>query len=156
VSLASAKAAYLKLETFTGGITEVALLNMTDEQFRECYFSRQKTIYARALASALLNGELRLAELPFLPDDEVRRLLCAVKGIGNWTTDVYLLFILHRTDVFPTGDLAMVNAMKQVFDLPKTTTTETLVEQAEAWRPFRSIATMLFWQHYLGVRKKKS
>ena len=156
VSLASAKAAYLKLETLTGGITADALLRMTDLQFKECYFSRQKTVYARALAQAVTDGQLDLQTLPDLPDIEVRKVLCSVKGIGNWTTDVYLLFVLHRTDIFPTGDLAMVKAMKELLQLDPTIAPVELINHAKQWRPYRSIATMLFWQYYLGVRNRKA
>jgi DNA-3-methyladenine glycosylase II len=78
-----------------------------------------------------------------------------VKGIGDWTADIYLLFALQRSDVFPIGDLAMVNALKDVKQLPAHTTKEELLVLAETWRPYRSIATMLLWHHYIKKRNIK-
>jgi DNA-3-methyladenine glycosylase II len=85
----------------------------------------------------------------------VRGILKQVKGIGDWTADVYLLFALQRTDVFPVGDLAMVNALKEVKQLPANTPRETLLTIAEHWRPYRSIAAMLLWHHYIKTRNIK-
>ncbi len=155
VSLASALSALQKLKEKTGQITPEALLVLSDEELKACYFSRQKTVYARLLAENILNGNLNLQELEQLPDDEVRQKLTAIKGIGNWTTDIYLIFILHRTDVFPVGDLAVVNAYKKLKKLPPETSKERLLQLAEAWKPFRTIASMLLWHEYLSRRKIK-
>lgn len=155
VSLASALSALQKLKEKTGQITPEALLFLSDEELKACYFSRQKTIYARHLAENLLNGTLDLKQLEQLPDEEVRSKLTAIKGIGNWTTDIYLIFVLHRTDVFPIGDLAVVNALKRLKNLPIETPKEKLLQLAEAWKPFRTIATMLLWHEYLSRRKAK-
>jgi len=154
VSLASALSALQKLKEKTGQITPEALLVLSDEELKACYFSRQKTVYARHLAENVLNGNLNLQELEQLPDDEVRQKLTAIKGIGNWTTDIYLIFILHRTDVFPVGDLAVVNALKRLKNLSETSK-ERLLQLAEAWKPFRTIASMLLWHEYLSRRKIK-
>ncbi len=77
---------------------------------KACYFSRQKIVYARHLAQTILEGKVNLGNYIHQNDDAIRIELKQVKGIGNWTTDVYLLFALQRTDIFPIGDLAMVNA----------------------------------------------
>ena len=82
-------------------------------------------------------------------------MLKQIKGIGDWTVDVYLLFALQRSDVFPTGDLAMMNALKQVKELPKHTSKEEIIEMAETWRPYRSLATMLLWHYYIKTRNIK-
>ncbi len=155
VSLASAKAAFDKLKATTGRITAKKILQLTDAEMRACYFSRQKTIYARELANAILTKKIDLKKLSHMPDEEIRQQLKTVKGIGDWTVDVYLLFCLQRTDVFPTGDLAMMNAFKQLKAIPKTSTKERIVEMAEAWRPHRSVATMLLWHHYIKTRNIK-
>jgi len=154
VSLASALSALQKLKEKTGQITPKTLLFLSDEELKACYFSRQKTVYARLLAENVLNGNLNLQELEQLQDDEVRQKLTAIKGIGNWTTDIYLIFILHRTDVFPVGDLAVVNALKRLKNLSETSK-ERLLQLAEAWKPFRTIASMLLWHEYLSRRKIK-
>jgi DNA-3-methyladenine glycosylase II len=155
VSLASALAAFNKLKQKIGTVTPQKLLQLSDEELRACYFSRQKTGYARHLANAIISGELNLKKLSSGHDDEIRAALTQIKGIGNWTVDVYLLFALQRSDVFPVGDLAMVNALKEVKQLPKHTSREDIIALAESWRPHRSIATMLLWHHYIKTRNIK-
>jgi DNA-3-methyladenine glycosylase II len=155
VSLASARAAFNKLKEKIGQITPAKLLQLTDEELRACYFSRQKTVYARHLAEALISKKIQLSKLTASHDDEVRVILKQVKGIGDWTADVYLLFALQRTDIFPVGDLAMVNALKEVKKLPANTPRETILSIAEHWRPYRSIAAMLLWHHYIKTRNIK-
>lgn len=155
VSLASALAAMQKLKEKIGKISAENLLILTDEELKACYFSRQKAVYARDLAENMLNGNLDLAQLEILPDEQIRTKLTAVKGIGNWTADIYLMMILHRTDIFPAGDLAAVNALKKLKNLPKETSKEKLLQIAEAWKPFRTIATLLLWHEYLSRKKVK-
>ena len=87
-----------------------------------------------------------------MPDDAIRTELKALKGIGDWTVDIYLLHALRRTDVFPVGDLALVNSIKMVKHLQSTTKQE-LLDLSNKWKPYRSIATMLFWHYYI---KKKN
>ena len=152
VSLASARAALNKLKERIGTITPKKLLALSDEELKACYFSRQKTVYARCLANAIVSKQIILKNFSDLDDAEIRRQLKTIKGIGDWTVDVYLLFALQRTDIFPLGDLAMVNALKEVKQLPKETKQEELLKLAERWRPYRSIATMLFWHYYIQKR----
>lgn len=155
VSLASAKAAFDKLQERLGTITPQKLLLLTDEELKACYFSRQKTVYARELAMAIAQNKIYLPSFKHKEDELIRKELTAIKGIGNWTVDVYLLFALQRSDVFPTGDLAMMNALKATMQLPKHTTKETIIDIAENWRPYRSAATMLFWHWYIKKRNIK-
>ena len=155
VSLASARAALEKLKEKIGTITPEKLLALTDEELRACYFSRQKTGYARHLAQAMVSGQLNLKKLSSASDNTIRTELKKIKGIGDWTVDVYLLFALQRSDIFPLGDLAMVNALKEVKQLPKEAAKEELLALAEAWRPHRSIATMLLWHHYIQTKNIK-
>jgi len=150
VSLASALSALNKLRERLTEFTPERLLLLNDEEMRACYVSRQKTIYLRHLAQALTTGQLNLAELENMEDAGVRAKLTALKGIGHWTTDVYLMFVLQHADVFPIGDLAAVNAMKRVKKLPSDTTKEQLLEISLAWKPYRTIATMLLWHFYLS------
>jgi DNA-3-methyladenine glycosylase II len=90
-----------------------------------------------------------------LPNEEVRTRLKALKGIGDWTVDIYLIHALRRTDIFPLGDLALVNSLKQLLSLPASTTKENLLHLAEPWRPYRSLATMILWHHYIQTRNIK-
>ena len=122
VSLASALSALNKLKERVQELTPSRLLLLTDEEMRACYCSRQKTLYIKYLAEVLLSGKLNLSELENLSNDTIRTKLITLKGIGNWTIDVYLMFVLQRADIFTIGDLAAVNALKRVKDLPSTTT----------------------------------
>jgi DNA-3-methyladenine glycosylase II len=155
VSLASARAALNKLKEKIGLITPKKLLSLTDAELRSCYFSRQKTVYAKCLAEAIITKQIDLKKLSVLEDAVIRQQLKNIKGIGDWTVDVFLLFALQRADIFPLGDLAMVNALKEVKQLPKETSQEKLLLLAENWRPHRSMATMLLWHHYIQKRKIK-
>jgi len=156
VSLASALSALNKLKERLQELTPARLLLLTDEEMRACYVSRQKNVYLKYLAEAILSGQLNLEALQDMPDDEVRARLTALKGIGNWTADIYLIFVLQHPDVFPIGDLAAVNALKRVKNLPAETTKEQVIEVAAQWQPYRTIATMLLWHYYLSAPKAKS
>ena len=155
VSLASALSALQKLREKVKEILPENLLMLTDKEFRDCYCSSQKTIYIKQLAEALHNKLIDLDEMEKLPDDSIRSKLTKLKGIGNWTVDVYLMFVLHRSDIFPAGDLAAVNALKRLKQLPKETSVEELLTIAAQWKPHRTIATMLLWHYYLSSPFKK-
>src|SRR6202012_1070545 len=139
VSLASALSALNKLKERVQELTPARVLLLTDEEMRASYVSRQKTGYIRYLAEALLSGQLKLGELPHLPDEAVRGKLVALKGIGNWTADGYLMFALQRADIFPIGDLAAVNALKRVKQLPAKATQEEMLKITEQWQPYRTL-----------------
>lgn len=151
VSLASALAALNKLRERIKDITPENFLVLTDEELKACYFSRQKMLYVRGLAQELQDGLLDLLALELLPDDEVRARLIRLKGIGDWTIDVYLMFVLNRTDIFPIGDLAALNALKRVKRLSKEVSKDHLSKLATRWQPYRSIATMMLWHLYLSA-----
>ncbi|MEO3405146.1 DNA-3-methyladenine glycosylase [Mucilaginibacter sp. CAU 1740] len=151
VSLASALSALNKLRERVQEITPARVLLLTDEEFKACYCSRQKTGYIRYLAEAIISGQIDLEAMEQMPDDIIRTKLTALKGIGNWTVDVYLMFVLQHPDVFPLGDLAAVNAMKRVKNLPKETNKEELLVLTEQWKPYRTIAAMLLWHYYLSA-----
>ncbi|MFD2287071.1 DNA-3-methyladenine glycosylase 2 family protein [Pedobacter petrophilus] len=153
VSLASALAAVNKLKEKIGEIRPELLLQLNDEEFKACYFSRQKMAYARDLAQKIVSGDLSLPQLALLDDDQIRTKLKSVKGIGDWTVDIYLLFILHHVDVFPLGDLAAVNAMKSLKKLPKKMDKIDLLAVTTQWKPYRTVAVMMLWHYYLEERK---
>jgi DNA-3-methyladenine glycosylase II len=152
VSLASAYAAFKKLKQKIGYVTPEKILQMTDGEMRACYFSRQKIVYARELATAVKTKRLNLKKLSLLPDEEVRAELIRLKGIGHWTIDVYLMHALQRTDLFPLGDIALVNSLKEVKQLHPHTTKEEMLVIAESWRPYRTIASMILWHAYIQKR----
>jgi DNA-3-methyladenine glycosylase II len=152
VSLASAYAAFKKLKQKIGFVTPSKILSLSDAELRDCYFSRQKIIYARELANAVKSKRINLKKLSLLTDEEVRAELIRLKGIGHWTIDVYLMHALQRTDLFPLGDIALVNSLKEVKQLHPHTTKEEMLAIAEAWRPYRTIASMILWHAYIQKR----
>lgn len=151
VSLASARACFEKLLAEVGRLTPESLLDLDHAAMKRVGFSRQKTEYARLLATALIDGDLDLDGLASLPDDEVRERLMRLKGIGRWTADIYLLMALGRPDVWPVGDLALVVAAKDVKDLDARPTADEFRDLGDAWRPWRSVAARLLWNHYLSA-----
>jgi DNA-3-methyladenine glycosylase II len=155
VSLASAKAALNKLKEKIGNVTPQKITSLTDAELKACYFSRQKIIYARHLAESILNKQLNLKKLAYLPDEAVRAELKKIKGIGDWTVDVYLMMVLQRADLFPVGDIALVNSMKEVKNLHKHTGKEELLLIAKSWKPYRTVAAYLLWHAYIIKRKIK-
>ena len=152
VSLASAYAAFKKLKEKIGFVTPAKILLLTDAELRACYFSRQKIIYARELATAVQNRKLVLKRLAHQQEEDVRLELKKIKGIGDWTVDVYLMHSLQRTDLFPLGDIALVNSLKEVKQLHPQISKEEMLEIADHWRPFRTIAAMILWHAYIQKR----
>lgn len=152
VSLASAYAAYKKLKEKIKRVTPENILALTDAELRACYFSRQKIVYARELAKAIQSKQLDLKKLSSSHEDEIRTELKKIKGIGDWTVDVYLMHALQRTDLFPLGDIALVNSLKEVKQLHPAITKEELLAIAEPWRPYRTIAAMILWHAYIQKR----
>jgi len=152
VSLASAYAAFKKLKERIGFVTPSKILELTDTELKSCYFSRQKIVYARELAATVKSKKLVLKKLTDKQEDEVRHELKKIKGIGDWTVDVYLMHSLQRTDLFPLGDIALVNSLKEVKQLHKHISKEEMLKIAEPWRPYRTIAAMILWHAYIQKR----
>ena len=150
VSLASARAAFDKLESTVAEVTPELLLGLSDSELRRVGFSRQKARYGRLLAAAVRDGSLDLESLDLVPDQEAARLLTAQIGIGPWTANTYLLMALRRPDVWPDGDIALHAAYQDLRRLPVRPTTAEMVDRAENWRPWRSVAARILWHHYLG------
>lgn len=154
VSLASALSAFNKLKEKLGEITPEGVLNLSDEELKAAYFSRQKTVYVRELAKSITTGNLDLKALETLPDEEVKTELKKIKGIGDWTSDIYLLMALRRADVMPKGDLALHAAFQKLKNLEQRPNSDEFLQIAEKWKPFRAAAARLLWHFYLSERKK--
>jgi DNA-3-methyladenine glycosylase II len=152
VSLASARAAFDRIERAARPLTPARFLALSDEQLLAIGFSRQKARYGRALATAIEADELDLAALDRLVDDEVHRALQAVPGIGPWTSTIYLLMVLGRPDVWPVGDLALATAVGEVKGLDHRPDPDEMTTLGQSWRPWRSVAARLFWHDYLRRR----
>lgn len=151
VSIDSAKATFLKLREKIKIFEPSILLGLSDEEFRTLGVSRQKTSYIKALSNAILNKDIDLESLPSKTADQVRQELIKIKGIGNWTIDIYLMFCLEAPDLLPLGDIAVVNTMKELLDIHEKDAMEI---HAEQWSPYRSYATFLLWHYYLNKRNR--
>ena len=155
VSLASARAAYDRLAATVGEISPASVLQLDDATLRTIGFSRQKTAYTRHLAAAIEEGRFDPHSLTAMADDDVRKSLVALKGIGPWTAEVYLLMALGRPDAWPHYDLGLLVAAQEIKALPQRPTPEELESLAEPWRPYRAVAARILWHHYLSTRARK-
>lgn len=150
VSLASARAAFVKLTGSVDQLTPESFLGLTDIELRRIGFSRQKTLYCRELSIAVLKGVLNLEGLQRLDDSSARTDLMKIKGIGPWTANIYLLMALLRPDIWPSGDLALAKAAQKIKRLSSTPSPDLLLEVAEYWKPWRAVAARLLWHYYLS------
>ncbi len=151
VSIDSAKACFVKIESKLGEVTSKTIANCAEEDLKSCGVSRQKISYLKALSKAV-SEDLDLESLATQSADEVRNQLIKIKGIGHWTIDVYLMFSLQSPDIIPLGDIAVVNTIKELFDIHTKEEMETL---SEKWKPHRTMATFMLWHHYLEKRNRK-
>lgn len=148
VSVAAAASIWRKLETAVGtGIAPFALLAASDDALRGAGLSRQKASYARSLAEEITSGRLDLEALPE-DDEEAIDALVAIKGIGRWSAEIYLLFAEGRPDVWPAGDLAVQIALGRLKGLDERPTEKLTRTLAEDWRPHRGAAAIFLWHHY--------
>ena len=125
--------------------TPERVMTLADDEIRGVGFSRPKVTFIKDLASHVLDGRLDLRGLRKHPDDEVMRQLVAVKGIGRWTAEIFLMFRLGRPDILPADDLGLMNAVHRAYGLRKRPTPDKLRQMGEAWRPYRSIAAWYLW-----------
>ena len=148
VSVASANAPWRRLNELLGDATDPTRMHgVTDEELRSAGISRQKAGYLRSLAEVVTSGRLNLADLP-ADDEEAIAQLVAVKGIGRWSAEVYLLFAEGRTDIWPAGDLAVQIEMVRILGHDARPSEKLVRELAEAFRPHRSALAIFTWHHY--------
>ena len=155
VSLASAKAAFERLKNFVGELTPDSFLALDDIELKAIGFSRQKTRYGRELSQAIADRTLDLASLHELDDLTIRKKLTAIKGIGDWTVDMYLMMALQRLDVFPSKDLAVAIAVEEIKNLTTRPKAAELESITQSWQPYRAVATQILWHYYLNRQPLK-
>ena len=155
VSLASALSALTKLKEKIGEVTPQNLLALSNEELKFCFFSRQKIVYAKHLANVLLDAPLFLVSLADMDNDKVRSELIKIKGIGNWSAEVYLMMVLQRADLFPLGDIALIKSIRETKNLSKEISKQSIAEIAAQWKPYQTIAAFILWHGYLCRRNKK-
>lgn len=128
-----------------------AFLSLSDEALRAAGLSRPKIVYARGLAAAVAEGRLAPEALAAMPDEEAIAAIAALKGLGRWSAEIYLLFALQRRDVFPAADLALAASLADLRGLPARPDAKALRAHAEAWAPYRGLAARLLWHHWRHV-----
>lgn len=148
LSVASASAIWGRLETGLGDVTAENVLATSDETLRSYGLSGPKQRYLRASAQAVADGLLDFRKLGRMDDAEAHAHLIAVKGIGPWTADIYLLSGLGRPDVFPAGDLALQGAAQRLMGKRKRPDAEGLTKIAKRWQPYRGVAARVLWSYY--------
>lgn len=153
VSVASAASVWARLQAGLGEITPMALLSQDLEALRGMGLSRQKATYGQGVARAQMEGTIDLEHLSTLDDATAIEALVALKGVGLWTAEAYLLLCEGRTDVFPGGDVALQEAIRWADRAEVRPGTREAYARAERWRPWRGVATHLLWAWYTGVKK---
>lgn len=154
VSLASAHAAFDKLVAALVKVTPDNFLTLNDAQLKSIGFSRQKTSYARNLASAVKTGVLDLTRLSSCSDEDVRSSLISIKGIGVWTANVYILTAMQRPDIWPRGDIALAASYQMLKQIPQRPGSDEMEQVSRRWSPWRSVASRLLWHYYLSSKGK--
>ena len=130
-------------------LTPRRFLELDEDTLKNCGFTRQKIGYARGLASAILERRFSPQRLARLGDEEALAAIIELRGFGHWSAEVFLLFALGRSDIWPAGDLALQVAVQWLKALPERPDGKALRLMAETWRPWRSVAACLLWQFYL-------
>ncbi|MEY2670256.1 MAG: DNA-3-methyladenine glycosylase [Bacteroidota bacterium] len=151
VSIASAKAAYEKLVNLVGKVDPFNISNATDEDLRTCGISRQKTLYLKDLAQRVISKELDFSSLPMKSEQQIRNELIQIKGVGNWSIDVYLMFCMQSQDIIPLGDIAIKNTLIELYNCQSD---EEMLAISSNWKPFRTVASFIIWHYYLKKRGK--
>ena len=147
VSVAAAASITRKLvDTLGGDLTAASVLNCSEEDLRGAGLSRQKVSYLQSLATAEASGQLSLTTLPKLSDDDATAAITAIKGFGEWSAHMYLMFSLGRPDIWPVGDLAVREGFKRIQGLEDRPTAVQLKPLGEPYRPYRSALAMLCWR----------
>jgi len=153
LSTKAARTIYLRVVDLFGGATPTPeqLLEAPEEDLRACGLSGRKTEYVRDLATHVLSGELELERLEVLGDEEVIEEIVAVRGLGRWTAEMFLLFHLQRPDVLSGGDLGIRKAIQVEYGLEEMPTPTRAIEIGERWRPHRSLASLYLWESLAAV-----
>ena len=153
LSTKAARTIYLRVVDLFGGTTPTPeqLLEAEEEDLRRCGLSGRKTEYVRDLARHVISGELELDRLEELADEEVIEEIVAVRGLGQWTAEMFLIFHLQRPDVLSGGDLGIRKAIQLEYSLGEMPPPKEVIEIGEPWRPYRSLASLYLWESLAAV-----
>jgi DNA-3-methyladenine glycosylase II len=156
VSIDAAAAMFRRLSGACRPLSPQRLLELDDATLRVCGFSRQKMDYARRFADCVVSGGFDFGRLAAADDETALAQLCAIRGIGRWSAEIYLIFALGRADVWPAADLGLKIAVGDRLGGGSPLDEPALRQEGEKWRPWRSVAACLFWQCYLDARGRRA
>ena len=155
ISLSAGRAAYGRLERLAGAVTPERVAGLSESDLRGAGLTRQKSAYIRGLALAIVAGEFDPSGLTEMDDDSARAALIRLKGIGDWTANIYLLMALGRADIWPSGDLALVAAIREVKRMRALPSPDRIGRITRAWSPWRAVAARVLWHHYLSTPRSR-
>ena len=148
LSVAAVAAIIARLENLCSPLAPEPFLALSEQALRDCGLSLRKVEYGRSLAEKISTGHLDLVSLSTLDDEQAIAQLTALRGIGRWTAEIYLLFSLERTDIWPEDDLALQISLQRLKQLPTQPNRRTMRAYGEAWRPWRSAGARFLWHYY--------
>src|SRR5216683_5483355 len=155
ISLSAGRAAYGRLERLAGAVTAERVSALSEAELRGAGLTRQKSAYIRDIAKAIVAGEFDPDALAALDDEDARAALIKLRGVGAWTADIYLLMALLRADIWPSGDLALVAAIRDVKRLRSLPSSDRIGRITRAWSPWRAVAARVLWHHYLSTPRSR-
>src|SRR3979490_2798835 len=156
ISLSAGRAAYGRLERLAGAVMPERVAALSEADLRGAGVTRQKSAYIRELAQAIVAGEFDPDALAALDDNDARAALIKLRGVGAWTANIYLLMALGRADIWPSGDLALVTAIREVKRMRSLPSVERIEHITRAWSPWRAVAARLLWHHYLSTPRTRA
>lgn len=151
LSTHAAAAIMLRARELLPELTAQNILNKTDEELRSVGLSKQKTVYLKGMAEAILNGNFDPDALQNLDDITAIQTITALKGFGPWSAEIYCMFSLQRQDIFPSGDLALLIALQKLKGLDKKPTPKEAQSLIQHWSPWRSVGSLFLWHYYHGA-----
>jgi DNA-3-methyladenine glycosylase II len=156
ISLSAGRAAYGRLERLAGAVTPDRVARLSESELRGAGLTRQKSAYIRGLALAIVGGDFDPNRLTEMDDESARTELIKLKGIGAWTADIYLLMALGRADIWPSGDLALVAAIREVKRMRTLPSPDRIGRITRTWSPWRAVAARVLWHHYLSTPRSRA
>jgi len=147
VSTAAARAITGRLDSIAKPMTPEIFLGLSEIKVRQIGLSRQKEIYGRGIAEAIMNGTFSLRKIANMEDEEAVAEMMNLKGIGRWTAEVYLIFALRRPDLWPIDDLGVVKGVIGMKGLTSRPSRQELIQIGELYKPWRSVAARMMWHH---------
>jgi len=155
LSVAAADTIFARLKKAVVPFTPERMLATSAEILRACGLSAPKQKHMKTIAAAILDDSLDLKRIRTMRDEDARELLVAVKGIGPWTADIYLMASLGRADIWPVGDVGLQAAVARALKLGKRLNEKQMEKLSQNWRPWRTVAARMFWMHEDSLRREK-